>query len=171
MSEPAKSHATARCSCGSVELNVIGAAITSVACYCDDCQQGSRMIDELPNAPPVLEVDSGTAYVLYRKDRVECVKGAQFLKSYKINDQSATNRAVATCCNSAMYMSFDDGRHWVPVYRARLRGDAPSLQMRIQTKFKSGNSDIPKDVPSYSGYPLRFLAKLIAAWIPMLLHR
>lgn len=171
MSEPPKNHTTARCRCGSVELEAIGAPITSVACYCDDCQEGSRQIEALPNARPVRDPDGGTAYVLYRKDRVECSRGAQFLQGYKLNEKSATNRVVATCCNSAMFMNFDDSKHWVPVYRARFQGDVPPLQMRVQTKFKPENSDVPSDVPSYPAWPLKFMAKLVAARIAMLLRR
>ena len=43
--------------------------------------------------------------------------------------------------------------------------------MRICTKFKDENGDVPNDVPSYATYPLGFLAKLIVARIAMLLHR
>jgi hypothetical protein len=70
-----------------------------------------------------------------------------------------------------MFLNFDDGKHWVDVYRARLQRDEPPLQMRIYTKFKPENCDVPGDVPSYSTYPLMFVAKLIAAKIAMLLHR
>jgi hypothetical protein len=171
MSETPKARAIAGCSCGAVEFEAIGAPITSVACYCDDCQKGSRQIDALSNAPPVLAPDGGTAYVLYRKDRVKCSRGAELLVSHKIKEKSRTNRVVATCCNSAMIMQFDDARHWVPVYRARFQSDAPPLQMRICTRFKPENADVPNDVRSYPGYPLKFMAKLVAAWIPMLLHR
>jgi hypothetical protein len=171
MSEAPKTHLTARCSCGSVELEAIGAAITSVACYCGDCQEGSRQIEALPDARPVRDSDGGTAYVLYRKDRVECSRGVQFLQSYKIREKSATNRVVATCCNSAMFMNFDDNKHWVPVYRARFQGEVPPLEMRICTKFKPDSSDVPSDVRSYSTFPLKFVAKLVAARIAMLLHR
>lgn len=171
MSTDLTNHITASCSCGSVELKAIGAPIISVVCYCDDCQEGSRQIEALPSARPVLDPDGGTAYVLYRKDRVQCSKGEHLLQSNKIKVKTATNRIVATCCNSAMFMKFDDGRHWVPVYRARFQGDAPPLQMRICTKFKPKSSSVTSDLPSYTGYPFKFLAKLLAAWIPMLLRR
>jgi hypothetical protein len=163
--------ATASCRCGNVEIKLFGTPITSVVCYCDDCQNGSRQIENLPNAEPILDSNGGATYALYRKDRIQCSKGAEFLRGYKIKDASATSRFVATCCNSFMNMSFDDARHWVPVHRARIQPDAPPLRMRICTKFKSGSGDLPGDVPSYPGYPLKFMGKLIAAWIPMLLRR
>ena len=171
LSAPLKNHMTASCSCGSVELKATGTPIVNNVCYCDDCQEGSRQIEALPNSRPVRNTDGGTAYILYRKDRIECSRGASLLKRYKIKESSVTNRVVATCCNSAMFMNFDRGRHWVSAYRARFQGNLPPLQMRICTKFKPENVDLPNDPPSYPGYPLRFMAKLLTSWVAMLLHR
>src|SRR5215471_11117784 len=171
MSRTLQNATIVRCLCGSVELEVIGAPIISAVCYCDDCQEGSHQIEALPRASPVQDPDGGTAYLLYRKDRVKCRRGSPLLKGYKLREKSVTNRVIASCCNSAMFLNFDDGKHWVDVYRSRFQGDIPPLQIRICTKFKSGNRDVPSDVPSYAGYPLKFLAKLIAARIAMLLHR
>lgn len=162
---------TARCSCGSVEIEAFGAPIMSVVCYCDSCQQGSRQIDALPKAIPILGPDGGTAYVLYRKDRIQYAKGAELLKGYKIEEKSATSRVVATCCNSAMVMRFDDARHWVPVYRARFAGDTPPLQWRICTKFKPENARIPTDIQSSVMYPAGFAWKLLTSKLSMLFSR
>jgi hypothetical protein len=169
MSELSKAVIAARCACGGVEFEATGAPIVSVVCYCDDCQEAGRRIEALPNAPPVRDEDGGTAYLVYRKDRVKCSRGAQLLQRIKIKDKSPTNRVVAGCCNSAMILNFDDAKHWVDVYRARVAGDAPPLQMRVCTRFSSG--DVPRDVPGYPSFPLGFLAKLLAAKIAMLLHR
>jgi hypothetical protein len=162
---------TASCACGSVEVAASGPPIVSNVCYCGDCQQGSRQIEALPNAGPVRDPDGGTAYIVYRRDRIECSKGASLLKSYKIRDDSVTNRVVATCCSSAMFMNFDKGPHWVSAYRARFQGDLPPLQMRICTKYKSPGVVLSDDVPSYPGYPLRLVAKLLASGVGMLLRR
>ena len=70
----------ASCACGSVELQASGTPIVGVVCYCDDCQEGGRRIEALAKAGPVQDPDGGTAYLLYRKDRLECVKGAPLLK-------------------------------------------------------------------------------------------
>jgi hypothetical protein len=86
-------------------------------------------------------------------------------------DKSATNRVVASCCDSAMFVNFDDARHWVCVYRARFQGEVPPVQMCICTKFKPHNVNLPPDIPSYSGYPARLIAKLVAARVAMLLRR
>src|SRR5215469_3671439 len=171
MSGTAKNSTMVRCQCGSVELECIGAPITRVVCYCDDCQEGSRQIEALPNARPAQDPDGGTGYVVYRRDRLRPSKGASLLKGYKIRERSATNRVVATCCNSAMFLNFDDRKHWVDVYRSRLDGELPPVQMRICTKFKPGNHSIPSDVPSYPGYPFKFILKLLGARFAMLLHK
>jgi hypothetical protein len=157
----------AACSCGSVELEASGTPITSVVCYCDDCQKGSRHIESLPNAAPVLDPDGGTAYIVYRKDRIRCSRGAALLRSYKIRAESVTNRVFATCCNSAMFLNFDDSKHWVDVYRARLRGAAPPIQMRVCTKFRLATGEVPGDAPNYPMWSFRFLAKLLVARLAM----
>jgi hypothetical protein len=161
----------ARCSCGSVGIEAFGAPITSVVCYCDSCQAGSRQIEALTNAVPILGPDGGTAYILYRKDRIKYAKGSALLKDFKIEEKSTTSRVVATCCNSAMVMRFDDAKHWVPMYRARFEGDVPALQWRICTKFKPEHSQIPTDIPSSGMYPAGFMWKLLTSKISMLFSR
>ena len=170
MSAPHKIHRTAMCACGSVEFEAVGAPIVSLACYCDDCQEAARQIEALPNARPVQDPDGGTAFVAYRKDRVRCTRGAQLLERHKLQEASPTNRLVATCCNSAMLLNFDDAKHWVDLYRSRLQGEIPSLQMRVCTRFRPGADELPGDAPSYPGYPFRFIAKLLAARFAMLLR-
>jgi hypothetical protein len=158
----------AACSCGRVELEASGAPIVSVVCYCDDCQAAARRIEALANAPPILDSHGGTAYVAYRKDRVHCSRGANLLQPHKLRENSATKRVVATCCNSLMFLGFDDSKHWTNVYRARVQGDAPPLQMRICTKFSPTAAELPRDLPNYPGYPFSFLIKLLGARIGML---
>lgn len=156
---------TVSCACGSVRLEVEGAPIASLVCYCDDCQAGSRALAALPNAAPVHDEDGGTGYVLYRKDRVRCTRGSELLADHKLDAKSATSRVVATCCNSAMMMRFDDVRHWMPVYRARFGDDSPPLQWRICTKFKRGGVQVPDDVRGYEMYPMAFMARLFTSGV------
>ncbi len=115
--------------------------------------------------------DGGTPYILFRKDRFRCAKGADLLKGYKLKDTSMTNRVVATCCSSAMFMNFDKGPYWISAYRARFRGDLPPLQMRICTKSKPESVVLPADVPSYPGYPAALIFKLLASRLAMLIGR
>ena len=170
MSKAPKTRLTVPCSCGSVEFEATGAPITSVVCYCDSCQEGSRQIEALPNGRPVCDSDGGTAYALYRKDRVEYLKGAQLLQGYKLTDASSTNRVVATCCDSPMFLDFKGG-HWLSIYQTALRGDLPPLEMRVHAKSRPAGTDLPNDVPNHQGFSLKFMSKLFAAWIAMLLRR
>jgi len=140
-------------------------------CYCDDCQKGAEQIEALPNAGAVREDDGGTAYILYRKDRIACAKGTELLRRYKLKEASITNRMVASCCNSAMFVNFDRGPHWVSAYRARFHGKPPPLQFRICTKFKPESTLLSDDVPSHPGYPPALAVKLLASRVAMLLGR
>jgi hypothetical protein len=166
-------HATlnASCICGCVVFELKGTPITCLACYCHDCQAGARQIEALPGALPVQSPDGGTAYVVYRKDRVQTIKGADLLKALKLRPASPTNRMIASCCNAAMLLNFDDGKHWVDIYRDRLGASTPPLKMRVCTKFAPEGAAVLADVPGYAGYPLPFIAKLIGAKLAMLLGR
>jgi hypothetical protein len=139
----------------------------AVACYCDDCQRGSRQIETLPDAAPVLGADAGTAYILYRKDRFECVRGGELLRDLRLKENSPTKRVVAGCCNSAMYLDFEKG-HWVSVYRARFQEPAAPVQMHIQTRFKPNPDSASSNVPGYRTFPPLFLVKLLFARIAMI---
>jgi hypothetical protein len=162
---------TATCSCRRVELKAFGRPIVSSVCYCDDCQRAAAEIEALPNAPAVRDPDGGTAYILYRKDRIECAKGAELLRRHKLKESSVTNRNVAACCNSAMFVNFDRGPHWVSAYRARFQGELPPVQARICTKFKPDGVALPDDAPSHRGYPPGLIFKLLASRVAMLVWR
>lgn len=164
----AKQIHTARCSCGGVAFEATGAPILSADCYCDSCQEGARRIEALPGAPKVLSADGGTGYVLYRNDRVRCAKGVALLKNHKLTPGSPTNRVIATCCNTAMVVGFDDSKHWFSMYRARFAGDAPPPALRVCTKFKPAGTVLANDIPNHAGYPPGFILKLVAARIAML---
>src|SRR3712207_3581337 len=111
MPEPPRDSTTVRCVCGSVEIEAVGDPILSAVCYCESCQEGSRQIASLPGGRPVCGPDGGTAFVLYRKDRVTCTKGSDLLRNLKIRVESPTSRVVATCCDSPLYLDFEKG-HW-----------------------------------------------------------
>ena len=161
---------TATCACGGVELKASGKPVLSSVCYCDDCRKGADQIEALSNAAAVRDPDSGTAYILYRKDRIACSKGAALLKRYKIREKSVTNRVVASCCNTAMFVNFDKGPFWVSAYTKRFQGDLPPLQMRICTKFRAAGDPLPEDLPNYATYPLGLMVKLLGAKVAMVLH-
>ncbi len=167
----AKAHQPIRmsiCTCGRVRCQVSGAPILSVICYCDDCQKGGQEIESLPNAARVLDADGGTPYLSYRDDRFSCVSGADLLVGYKIKDSAPTQRFVASCCNSGMFLKFGRG-HWVSMYRARFEGELPPIEMLTQTRYRLVNTEIPHDAPSYRTYPMKLIGKLLASRLAMLI--
>lgn len=171
MSEKTAPVLRAECACGSVALELRGTPIVGAVCYCDDCQAGGRQIEALPQAPPVLDADGGTQYLLYRKDRVQVSRGADRLSRHKLREKTITNRAVAGCCNTAMLVDFDGGPHWVSVYRARVAEPVPPLEMRINTKFKPAGVELRADLPTYATAPFGFIWRLIKARGAMLIGR
>jgi hypothetical protein len=167
----AKSDQTIRmssCACGRVRCQAVGAPILSAVCYCDDCQKGGQDIERLPNAAPVLDADGGTSYLSYRDDRFSCVSGADLLVGHKIKDSAPTQRFVASCCNSGMFLKFGRG-HWVSMYRGRFEGDLPPIEMRTQTRYRLATTEIPHDAPSYRTYPMKLIGKLLASRLSMLI--
>jgi hypothetical protein len=160
----------ARCSCGNVELEVTGKPLICVACHCADCHEGSRQIEALPNAAPILDSYGGTPHNLYRKDRMRYLKGTELLKSLKVDDDSP-KRVYTTCCNSYMLLDVPAPMHWAPVNRARFQGEIPPLEMRINVKPKPGVINTPNDVPTYPSFPAKFLRRLLGAWLATVFRR
>ena len=162
---------TARCSCGQVEIEAWGKPIASVICHCDDCQAAGLALAALPDAPVLLDAAGGTGNVLYRKDRVQVAKGGHLLEAHKLRPESKTSRMVAKCCNAPMAVTFDDARHWVPLYRDRLSGAVPAVEWRICTKFAPPGVAMPDDVPAFAMYPFGMMAGLALSAVAMLLER
>ena len=57
----------ATCQCGKVKFEAVGRPIVTASCYCASCQEAGRQFEQLASAPPVLDPDSGTTMILYRK--------------------------------------------------------------------------------------------------------
>jgi hypothetical protein len=160
----------ATCRCGAVKVEATGPPILSLTCYCTSCQEAGRRFEQAASAPPVLDSDGGTGFILYRKDRVQLVEGQQHLEERRLDPASPTRRVVATCCNSAMFLDFTKG-HWLSIYRNRFSKDVPPLDMRVMTKERRVGVQLADDAPNYSGRSGKFMLKLIAAWIAMGLRR
>jgi hypothetical protein len=160
----------ARCSCGSVEIDALGPPIMCVSCYCDDCQEAARRLEAAPGHAPLRTEDGGTPFVVFRKDRVTVRKGNELLDKFKLRESSPTNRWIARCCDSAMLLDFDDSKHWVDVYRERLSETKPLIEMLVCTRFRDNANPIRTDIPGYSSYPLRFIARLIRAKVAMMIR-
>jgi hypothetical protein len=160
-------HLSATCRCGKVKFEAVGPPILTGSCYCTSCQEAGAQFELLASAPPVLDPDSGTGMILYRKDRVQCVIGQEYLEERRLKPDSPTRRVVATCCNSAMFLDFTKG-HWLSMFRNRFpAAGAPPLEMRIMTGERRAGVELADDVPNYSGHSGKFMFKLIAAWMAM----
>lgn len=157
------------CACGQVEVALDGEPILVAACHCDDCQAGGAKIEALPGAWAVRDAAGGTYYALYRKDRYRVVRGADLLAPQKLRAGTPTNRVVATCCNSGLFISYDSGPHWIAAYAPGFHGAEPKLEMRVNTRFAPGH--VPHDVPAYKSFPLSFVWRLIKARVGMMLGR
>ncbi len=160
---------TSRCRCGKVRCQGEGRPIISGVCYCDDCQAGAALLEALPDARPVLTPDGGTHYLTYRDDRFGCIEGAELLKAIKHAPDAPTERMVASCCNSAMYLKYRRG-HWTSAYAARF-DDAPPVEMRTQTQFRSSSDPMPDDAAVYRSFGPRLFWRLFTSRIAMLFWR
>jgi len=138
-----------RCRCGAVVLTAIGKPILVTVCGCSSCGEAGRILEKLPGAPPILDGNSGTPFVLFCKNRVECVSGGDRLREHRLEETSPTRRVLATCCNSFMFLDFTQG-HWITLARDRIE-DAQSI---------AGAPKVDRD----SG---QFLGRLVFAWVAM----
>ena len=162
----AKTAFPASCACGQVRLEAVGAPILSAVCYCESCRTAARAFEQVPGAPAVLDAGGGVAYCLFRKDRVTITQGADHLREHRLTPKSATRRVVATCCNAPMFLDFTSG-HWLSLYRGRLRGDAPPLEMGVMAKDWPAGAAPLGGLPTYPAHPARFMVRLLTAWAAM----
>jgi hypothetical protein len=157
---------SAPCRCGKVELQIVGAPILRGICYCASCQEAGRRHQAVSGADPVLARDGGTDYVLYRKDRVRCVKGGDLLEERRLKPGSPTRRMVARCCKTAMFLDVTKG-HWLTVYRGRLPNNIAPATMRMMTAQRPASVTLPDDMTNYPGLSGKFMLKLLSAWMAM----
>ena len=155
----------ATCDCGKVQVVAYGTPILCCVCYCDDCQNGGRQLEQL-GAQGFRDVWGGTPLLVYRDDRIGCVRGAELLQGIKIRPSAPTTRHIATCCKSAMFLKYNRG-WWTSLYRARFHGDVPLPQMRSQTRHVPIGAKLPTDVPIYNAFPASLFLRLLKARLSM----
>lgn len=162
---------TLQCACGAAEMEAVGPHILCLACYCEDCQEAAKRLESLPDVKPLRGPDGGTPLVLQRKDRFRISRGAEKLEAHKLRESSSTSRYVASCCNTPMYLGFDNNLHWVSIFRDRYGDEAPAVQFRCSTKAVP-EFEAPKGgIPSYATFPPALVLKLMGARLAMLLRR
>ncbi len=153
-----------RCACGQVHLDLKGAPIVSAECCCTSCRTAGTQMEHLPGAPRVLTDHGATPFVLYRKDRVLIVEGAEQLAGFRLTPKSHSRRVVATCCNTPVFLDFEAG-HWLSLYGSLWPADArPALEMRTMTEDLDDRSRLPDDVPNPKKHTLSFFVRLLGAW-------
>jgi hypothetical protein len=113
---------------------------------------------------PAASVNGGTEFMLFRRDRIACTRGADRLQAMRLTDASKTRRMIAGCCATPMYLAFDDKRPWVSAFRASFGTDAPPVEMRICTRFRRSEEKVEDGLPSNSGYPPTMVVRILAAW-------
>lgn len=154
-----------QCRCGKIQITAIGKPITSVVCYCDDCQNGGKLLNELSSENKVSDMQGGTPYVLFRKDKIIYDFDKNLLKGLKLKSSSPTNRNYSACCLTPMFINFDDNKHWIDFYALNALDVIPKPEMRICTKFKTG--PLNNELPNYKNFSLHFISKLIFAKFQM----
>lgn len=155
------------CACGQSALQVLGTPIISTECLCTDCQNAGAFLQSLPGAKPVLDHHGATRFVLYRKDRVCCVNGAELLRAHRLSKNASTRRVVARCCNTPMFLDFSGG-HWLSIYGGIWpAGSLPPLEIRTMTRSKPRGVVLPPDVPNPGTHNWAFYLSLFLAWVDM----
>jgi hypothetical protein len=155
------------CTCGHVRLWVHGNPIMTTECHCTSCREAGARLESLDNVPRFRETNGGTTFVMYRKDRVEVVDGAERLDAFRLKPDAPSRRIVATCCNTPVFLEFKGG-HWLSIYSSVWPVDGmPRAELRTMTKdLPDANvlDDTIKNSRTQSGV---FFAKLLGAWIAM----
>ena len=155
------------CACGRVRLEVDLAPIVSTECHCNSCRAAGAKLQALPAAPPFLESNGGTRFVLYRKNRIRFLEGTEQLKEFRLAPGAKSRRVVATCCNTPVFLEFQNG-HWLSLYGCLWpEGTLPPLDLRTMTSDLPDDRVLSDDVPYGKRQTLSFFAKLLGAWIAM----
>lgn len=156
-----------RCQCGQLQLEVLGTPIISAECYCNSCRAAGVKLQTLPGARPVVDAHGATRFVLYRKDRTRFRQGTAQLKAFRLTPESKTQRVVATCCNTPIFLELSNG-HWLSLYGGLWpEGTLPPLQIRTMTSDLPAGSPLPDDSLNSQRHTLTFFAKLLGAWVAM----
>ena len=154
------------CTCGAVELTLTGEPFMVNICHCDDCQRASAELEQLPGAKKILDGFGGTAYALYRKDRVLVTKGQDQLTDHRIEGEANTHRTVALCCWTPLFLDFEPG-HWVSIFQQRFTAPVPAAERRINTRFMPKGARPADGLPQAKGFPLVMISKLLGTRIAM----
>jgi hypothetical protein len=108
---------------------------------------------------------------LIRANRFSVTAGADKLTAHKLRPNSNTSRMVASCCNSALYLAFDKGPHWVSTVSNRSVGEVPRPRYRVMTRYRTSPLPFPDSVPTAKRFSWPFLGTMIRDAIAQKLGR
>jgi len=155
------------CECAQVAIELDGAPLTCAECHCNSCRQAAQRLEQLPLARPMLEHNAGTQFVLYRKDRIQLLRGQHLLEAFRLGPKAPTRRLVSRCCNSPIFLEFQSG-HWISLYASLWPEQTrPTPQLRTMTSDRTEGVALDDAVPTGTLQTWRFYAKLLGAWIAM----
>lgn len=155
------------CGCGQTRLALTGKPILVSECLCDSCRTAAGRLATLPGAKTILTACGGTPAAEYRKDRVRIAAGAQHLKEFRLSDDAASRRVVATCCNTPVFLELK-GAHWLSIFLHLWPAETrPLVEMRTMTGDLPDASGLSTDVPNLKSHSVAFFARLLAAWAGM----
>jgi hypothetical protein len=81
----------ARCRCGAVEMGAWAEPIVVSACYCDDCQAAAKRLgDYSADVALAANDDRGAEFMVFRRDRIACTRGAENLQAMRLTAASKT---------------------------------------------------------------------------------
>ncbi|SLN78051.1 hypothetical protein ROA7023_04705 [Roseisalinus antarcticus] len=105
-------------------------------------------MQRLDGVPPILTDYNATPFVMYRKDRVRFVTGTENLRSFRLSSDTSTERVIATCCNTPVYLVFKGG-HWLSLYGMMWpKGVVPPPEMRTIVSDLPDGAHLPDDIPN-----------------------
>lgn len=156
-----------RCKCGNTVFEVEGSPIMSCDCACESCRKAAASFAKLPGGFEPGGPSGTTHFVLYRKDRVRCLSGAESLAQHRLTEDAPTRRAVARCCDTPVFLEFEGG-HWLSLY-AGLWPEAsrPYASLRTMVNDLPAEESLPDDIPNHGSHSVRFMWKLAAVWVAM----
>ncbi|MBV1686953.1 hypothetical protein KRR38_04505 [Novosphingobium sp. G106] len=158
--------AAIECACGTVCLEAAGPSMMTTICHCTSCRTAGQAFDAQSPVAPIVDTAGGTAVVLWRKDRVRCLRGSERLAGHRLTPESPSRRMVASCCGTPMFGDFTKG-FWVSIYRGRVPA-APEPSVRVMTSDVAEGTVFPDDgLPRFRGRPAKFAIKLLTTWVTM----
>lgn len=155
------------CECAQVAIELDGAPLICAECHCNSCRQAAKRLEQLPLTRPMLEGNAGTQFVLYRKDRIQFLRGQHLLEAFRLGPKAPTRRVISRCCNSPVFLEFQSG-HWLSLYASLWPEETrPTPQLRTMTGDRTDHMALDDAVPASTLQTWRFYAKLLGAWIAM----